>query len=109
MIVFTLDKNMEGPDHKASLEPDELTDMVNAIRKISLALGDGVKKPSKSELKNISIARKSIHASVSILKGETFSKNNLTVKRPGTGISPMRWDEIIGQMAQRDYQKDDLI
>ena len=106
---FTLDKNMEGPDHKASLEPDELTAMVKAIRNIEKVLGTGIKKPSPSELKNKPIARKSIVAARNIRKGESFTEENLTVKRPGTGISPMRWDEVIGQRASKDYQQDELI
>ncbi len=106
---FTLDKTMDGPDHKASLEPDELKAMVKAIRNIELALGNGIKKPSLSETKNIAIARKSIIAKVSIKKGEIFSVDNITVKRPGTGISPMRWDEVIGTVAQKDYGIDELI
>lgn len=106
---FTLDKNMEGPDHKASLEPDELKVMVRAIRNIEKALGNGIKKPSPSELKNKPIARKSIVAARDIRKGEPFTKENLTVKRPGTGISPMRWDEVIGQVAKMDYNIDDPI
>ena len=106
---FTLDKNMEGPDHKASLEPDELKAMVQAIRNIEKALGNGIKKPSPSELKNKLIVRKSIVSARDIRKGELFSEENLTVKRPGTGISPMRWDEIIGQKAERNYKADELI
>jgi N,N'-diacetyllegionaminate synthase len=106
---FTLDKTMEGPDHKASLEPDELSAMVKAIRKIELALGDGVKKPSKSEVKNINIARKSIVANCPIKKGEAFTENNITVKRPGNGISPMKWDIVLGQLAKRDFVEDELI
>jgi len=106
---FTLDKNMKGPDHKASLEPKELKTMVEAIRNIKKALGDGVKKPSPSELKNKLIARKSIVAAKSIKASEIFTADNLTVKRPGTGISPMRWDEIIETKAKRDYQEDELI
>ncbi|MDI6688681.1 MAG: N-acetylneuraminate synthase family protein, partial [Desulfobacterales bacterium] len=106
---FTLDKNMEGPDHKASLEPHELKAMVHAIRNIEKALGSGVKNPSPSELKNKPIARKSIVAARDIRKGESFTEENLTVKRSGTGISPMRWDEIIGQGAQKDYEEDELI
>ena len=106
---FTLDRNMEGPDHKASLEPDELKSMVKAIRNIEMAIGDGLKKPSNSELKNINIARKSITANAPIRKGEIFNEENITVKRPGTGINPMRWDEVIGQTAEKDYQEDDLI
>ena len=106
---FTLDKNMQGPDHKASLEPDELKAMVKAIKNIELAIGNGIKKPTLSEKPNIKVARKSIIAKKDIKKGEIFSKENLTVKRPGNGISPMRWDEIIGSIAIRDYNKDDLI
>ena len=106
---FTLDKNMEGPDHRASLEPDELKVMVHAIRNIEKVLGSGIKKPSPSELKNKPIARKSIVATRNIRKGEPFTEENLTVKRPGTGITPMRWDEVIGQVAQKDYEEDELI
>jgi len=106
---FTLDKTMEGPDHKASLEPDELKAMVNAIRNIEKALGNGIKKASPSELKNIVIARKSIVAARPIKIGETFTTTNLAIKRPGNGINPMRWDEIIGTYATRDYSVDDLI
>jgi len=106
---FTLDHAMEGPDHKASLEPEELKAMISAIRRISLAMGDGIKKPSTSEMKNMDIARKSIVASKQIKAGETFSENNISVKRPGDGISPMRWDEVIGQTAQKSYEEDDLI
>ena len=106
---FTLDKNMKGPDHRASLEPDELKAMVRAIRNIEKALGNGIKKPSPSELKNKPIARKSIVAARDIRKGELFTEENLTVKRPGTGITSMRWDEMIGQIAQKDYEKDELI
>jgi N,N'-diacetyllegionaminate synthase len=106
---FTLDKTMEGPDHKASLEPNELNAMVKAIRNIELALGSSVKKPSKSESPNIQIARKSIVAKSSIKKGEIFTENNLTIKRPGMGINPMRWDEIVGSIANKDYKEDELI
>ncbi|RBQ26048.1 N-acetylneuraminate synthase [Arcobacter sp. CECT 9188] len=106
---FTLDKTMEGPDHKASLEPNELKDMVRTIRNIELALGSSVKKPSPSENKNKPIARKSIVAKKDIKKGEILSENNLSIKRPGNGISPMRWDEIIGSVAQKDYKEDELI
>lgn len=106
---FTLDKTMEGPDHKASLEPNELCAMVKGIRNIELALGDGVKKPSKSEMPNMEVARKSIVAAQDIQKGELFTEKNLTVKRPGNGISPMQWDRIIGTQAQKDYTKDELI
>ncbi|MDH5716995.1 MAG: N-acetylneuraminate synthase [Spirochaetia bacterium] len=106
---FTLDKNMKGPDHKASLEPEELKSMVNAIRNIEKALGHGIKKASDSEIKNISIARKSIVASKDIKKGEPFTKLNITAKRPGNGISPMRWDEVIGREAINNYKKDEQI
>ncbi|MNI04939.1 N,N'-diacetyllegionaminic acid synthase [compost metagenome] len=107
---FTLDKTMPGPDHAASLEPVELVNMVAAIRNIELAMkGDGLKTPSQSELKNIAVARKSIVAARSIKRGELLSEDNLTVKRPGTGISPMHWDEIIGKIANRNFDEDDLI
>lgn len=106
---FTLDKNMEGPDHKASLEPDELKAMVSAIRNIEQAIGTGVKTASASEKKNIGVVRKSIVAACPIKKGDTFTEENLTVKRPGTGISPMRWEEVIGKRATRDYEEDELI
>lgn len=107
---FTLDKQMPGPDHPASLEPHELTAMVQAIRNIDIAIaGSGLKEPTESELKNIGIARKSIVAQQDIAKGETFTVLNLTVKRPGTGISPMKWDEVIGSVAKRDFHRDELI
>jgi len=106
---FTLDKTMEGPDHKASLEPNELKEMVTAIRNIEIALGSSVKKPTQSEKPNIEVVRKSIVAKKAITKGERLSKENLTVKRPSSGISPMRWDEIIGTMATKDYVEDELI
>lgn len=106
---FTLDRNMEGPDHKASLEPEELKAMVAAIRNIESALGDGVKKPSPSELKNKEVVRKSIVAKCMIQKGETFSPENLTVKRPGNGINPMLWDSLIGRVAEKDYSADERI
>ena len=106
---FTLDKMMEGPDHKASLEPNELKKMVEGIRNIERALGSSIKKPSLSEKPNVNMARKSIVANCSIKKGEILSEDNLTIKRPGNGISPMRWDEIIGKVATKDYKKDDLI
>ncbi len=106
---FTLDRNMEGPDHKASLEPDELKSMVKAIRNIEQALGDGEKKVSESEQKNIAVARKSIVAAKSIKKGEILTEENLTVKRPGTGISPMEWEKVIGLKAIRNYEEDELI
>ena len=107
---FTLDRNLPGPDHRASLEPDELKAMVQAIRNIELALsGDGLKRPSPSESKNLEIARKSLVALVPIKAGEPFTEANLGVKRPGSGISPMRWDDFIGRPANRDYQADELI
>jgi N,N'-diacetyllegionaminate synthase len=106
---FTLDKNMEGPDHKASLEPHELKAMIDAIVNIEKALGNGMKKPSKSELKNKDIVRKSIVAIREIKKGEIFTEDNITVKRPGTGISPMRWYEVLGKVAPKDYKEDELI
>lgn len=106
---FTLDRSSSGPDHSASLEPNELKSMVTSIRNTESALGDGVKRPSESEKKNISIVRKSIIAKKGIKKGETFSENNLSTKRPGTGISPMLWDDLIGGIAEKTYQKDDLI
>lgn len=106
---FTLDKNMEGPDHIASLEAHELRGMVKAIRNIEIALGDGIKKPSESELRNIEVVRKSIVAKCNIKRGEVFSEKNLTTKRPGNGISPMRWYEVIGKTAIRDYKEDELV
>lgn len=106
---FTLNRNMEGPDHKASLEPHELKQMIAGIRNIELALGCGEKAPSSSEKKNITVARKSIVAKKTIRKGERFTEDNLAVKRPGTGISPMRWNEIIGLYADKDYVEDEKI
>ena len=107
---FTLDRSLPGPDQLASLEPGELKAMVHAIRNIELAIsGTGIKEPSKSEMKNMAVARKSIVAKTSILKGEKFTEHNITTKRPGTGISAMRWDEMIGQTAQKDFNEDDLI
>ena len=106
---FTLDRTLPGPDHAASLEPDGLKAMVVAIRNIEKAMGNGEKKPSPSETKNIPIARKSIVANMSIKKVELFTEENLTVKRPGTGISPMGWDTLIGKAASSDYEMDDLI
>jgi len=104
---FTLDRTMEGPDHKASLEPDELCAMVAAIRNIEKALGEGIKKPSPSEAKNMAVARKSIVAARPIRAGEAFTSENIAIKRPGTGISPMRYDEIVGERAARDYEEDE--
>lgn len=106
---FTLDCNLPGPDHRASLEPQQLAAMVRGIRNIEQALGDGIKRPSSSELKNKPIARKSIVALRDIRAGELFSPENLTTKRPGTGISPMQWDAVIGKTAPRDFASDELI
>ena len=107
---FTLDKTLPGPDHKASLEPDELKAMVSAIRNIEKAIGgSGLKEVSPSEEKNRPIARKSIVAATKIAQGQVFTSENLTIKRPGTGISPMQWDEVIGKKAKKDFQEDDLI
>lgn len=106
---FTLSCSMEGPDHQASLEPQELKVMVEAIRNVEIALGNGDKNVSKSEAKNIVVARKSIVASAPIRKGECYTEDNITVKRPGNGISPMLWENVLGQCASRDFQIDDLI
>ena len=106
---FTLDKALPGPDHKASLSPEELTAMVAAVRKTELALGDGRKHVTESEAKNKPIARKSILAKRDIKKGETFTPENLTVKRPGDGISPMRWYDVLGKTAKRDFAEDEKI
>lgn len=106
---FTLNKNMAGPDHKASLEPDELKKMVEGIRNIEKALGDGIKRVSPSEKENLNIVRKSIVASAAINKGDVFTDDNITVKRPGNGISPMRWNEVIEKKAARDFEADELI
>ena len=106
---FTLDNNLPGPDHKASLEPHQLKAMVDAIRHIECALGSGSKQVSKSERKNMAIARKSIVAATEIKKGELFTPQNITVKRPGGGISPMKWDEVIGTIASHDYLPDEMI
>jgi N,N'-diacetyllegionaminate synthase len=106
---FTLDRTMEGPDHKASLEPAELKEMVDAIRCVEISLGDGVKSPTDSERRNIGIARKSIVAMRPIRKGERFTSENITAKRPGSGISPMRWNEVSGQFAKRSFEEDELI
>jgi N,N'-diacetyllegionaminate synthase len=106
---ITLDRAMQGPDHRSSLQPKELKAMVHAIRNIEKSLGDGIKRPSPSEQKNISVARKSIVAAGSIKKGEIFSEKNLLVKRPGIGISPKSWNEVIGTAANKDYEEDDLI
>lgn len=106
---FTLDRTMSGPDHASSLEPDELKAMVDAIRNIEKAMGDGVKRPRRSEMKNITIVRKSIVAKKFIKKGEIYTENNLTLKRPGLGISPMKWDEVLGKKSKKNFNPDDLI
>lgn len=106
---FTLDKNMKGPDHRSSLEPKELKTMVVAIRNVEKALGDGVKMPSAAELKNRTVARKSVVARRDIKKGERLTEENITAKRPGIGISPMQWDRIIGKTAKRNFSRDELI
>mgnify|MGYP000980179508 CR=1 FL=1 len=106
---FTLDRNMEGPDHMASLEPNELKAMVDAIRNIESALGNSVKQPAKTEKKNMVVARKSIIAKRAIKAGEILNEDNLTVKRPGNGVSPMRWFEVMGTIAMRDFEEDELI
>ena len=104
---FTLDRNMEGPDHKASLEPDELKAMVQSIRDAEMVMGTGEKGLSYSELKNVSVVRKSIVAKRAIRKGMLFSEDNLSVKRPGTGVNPMQWNKVIGLCAKRDYEEDE--
>lgn len=106
---FTLDRNMEGPDHKASLEPQELKQMVDSIRNVEKSIGDGIKKVSHSEEKNKDIARKSIIASKAIKAGEVFTEDNVTTKRPGNGINPMRWFDLLGKVAKHDYEEDYLI
>ena len=106
---FTLDKSMAGPDHKASLEPGELKAMVQAIRNVEKASGDGIKKPSSSELSNKQIVRKSIVARKNIQEGEVFTDQNITIKRPGTGLSPMMFDEILGKTAKKNFNYDELI
>lgn len=106
---FTLDKEMEGPDHRASLDPKELKQMVESIRNVQISLGNGLKEMSDVELQNKKVARKSLVAKTDIKKGDTFSEKNLTIKRPGTGISPMKWPEVLGNKAIKDYKKDELI
>jgi N,N'-diacetyllegionaminate synthase len=106
---FTLDRNMPGPDHKASLEPKELQMLVAQIRNLELALGHPEKKPTETEIKNRAVARKSIVANLDIRLGEVFTSENLTTKRPGTGLNPMKWYDVIGQRASRDFKKDELI
>lgn len=106
---ITLDRLLPGPDHAASIEPDEFAQMVRSIRAVESALGDGIKRPGKSERENIPIVRKSLVASMAISKGEIYSEANITAKRPGTGVSPMLWDSVIGRSAHRDYEPDELI
>jgi N,N'-diacetyllegionaminate synthase len=106
---FTLDKDMEGPDHKASLSPCELSDLIRGIRDIECALGDGAKSPTRSEIENAKVTRKSLVASKDIATGEIFSEDNLTAKRPGTGISPMKINQIIGTVSPRSFVVDELI
>lgn len=106
---FTLDRSMPGPDHRASIDPDQFAAMASAIRNIEAALGDGIKAPTASELRNRLIARKSIVAARPIRAGETFDESNLDTKRPGTGLSPTQWDEVVGRVAKRDFAEDELI
>ncbi|OSQ27335.1 N-acetylneuraminate synthase [Thalassospira sp. MCCC 1A03138] len=106
---FTLDRNMPGPDHQASLEPEELALMVRSIRNVEIALGDGIKQPSQVEISNRDVARKSLVALRPIRYGECYSAQNVTAKRPGTGLSPMRWDEVMGRKAPRDFEVDEII
>ena len=106
---FTISRDLEGPDHKASLEPAELKQMVESIRNIEKALGDGIKKPTPGELENINLIRKSIVAKKNIKKGDLFNQENLTSKRPSDGISPMQWDQFIGKIADRDYSPNEMI
>lgn len=106
---FTLDRNLPGPDHKASLEPDELKAMVAAVRNIEIALGDGIKRLTPSEIRNKPVARKSLVASRAIKAGEAFNAGNITIKRPGSGISPMRLDEVLGRRAPRNFDPDEMI
>jgi N,N'-diacetyllegionaminate synthase len=106
---LTLDRSLSGPDHKSSLEPDEFANMVRSIRNIEEAMGDGIKRPSHSEIQNKLTARKSLVAAKPIKAGDRFTHDNLTAKRPGNGISPMRWDEVLGRVASRDYDVDELI
>jgi N,N'-diacetyllegionaminate synthase len=106
---FTLNRNLSGPDHRASIEPDELGRMIRSIRNVEMAMGDGIKRPSASEKRNRTVARKSLVASRPIARGEVFSETNLSAKRPGTGVSPMCWDEIVGRNARRNFAFDELI
>ena len=106
---FTLDKNLPGPDHRASLDPAELKALVDAVRNVEAAMGNGIKDVADAERPNIAVARKSIVAARDIRAGEVFTEENITVKRPGNGISPMLWDTVIGQTAKRDFDADSLI
>jgi N,N'-diacetyllegionaminate synthase len=106
---LTLDRGMQGPDHRASLEPHDFAAMVTAIRNLERALGDGCKRPSASEAPNLPVVRKSLVAARAIAKGQPFTADNVTVKRPGTGLSPMRWDEVLGRRARRDFAADELL
>lgn len=106
---FTSDTQLEGPDHKASLDPNQLKAMISSIRNVELALGEDIKRPSESEMKNIQIVRKSIVAKTQIKKGDILTEKNITTKRPGSGLSPMRWEELIGTTAEKDYMEDDFI
>ena len=106
---ITLDNKMKGPDHQASLEPSSFKEMVKCIRNIEIALGDGVKEPSKCEIKNLEIVRKSIIAKKNIKKGDLFTEENLTTKRPGSGINPMQWQKIIGTFSPKDFREDEVI
>ncbi len=106
---LTIDRSLPGPDHAASIEPDEFAAMVRAIRNIELAMGTGIKSPAESEIKNKTAARKSLVAKTHIRKGETFSASNITTKRPGSGLSPMRWDDVVGRPASRDFEENEFI
>ena len=106
---LTIDRSLPGPDHAASIEPDEFAAMVRAIRNIELAMGTGIKSPAESEIKNKTAARKSLVAKTHIRKGETFSASNITTKRPGNGLSPMRWDDVVGRAARRDFEENEFI
>lgn len=106
---FTLDRKLPGPDHRASIEPIDLARLVSSIRNVELAMGDGIKRAGRSEARNLPIVRKSIVAAMPIRQGEAFTSGNLIAKRPGSGISPMRWDEVVGKIARRDFATDELI
>ncbi len=106
---FTIDKSLPGPDHQASLSPDELSMMVKNIRHVEEALGNGIKRPSVCEFKNIPIVRRSVFAARDIRRGEIFTEKDLIAKRPGTGISPMKWERVVGSRAKRDFHNDEMI